>query len=186
MTSKRVRRDEVMDNTAYAEQRPTFRKALLEQKSLRRVHLGKYLTFLFENHATMHYQVQEMLRIEGTTADADIQHEIDTYNEVLGGAGDLGCTLLIEIDDPLRRDIMLRKWVGLPRHLYALRPDGERVRARFDERQIGTDRLSAVQYLIFGVGKEAPLALGIDMPDLEFEVALSEETRQALQADLDE
>ena len=28
-----------------------------------------------------------------------IRHELETYNELLGGPGELGCTLLIEIDD---------------------------------------------------------------------------------------
>ena len=35
--------------------------------------------------------------------ESDIQHEIGTYNEVLG-------TLLIEIDDPAVHNVKLREW----------------------------------------------------------------------------
>jgi hypothetical protein len=153
-------------------------------KAVRRVHLGEYLTFLFENAATVRYQIQEMLRVEGGAGEDAVRHELATYNELLGDDGELGCTLLIEIDDPLQRDLVLRKWIDLPRHLYAVRADGTRAYARFDERQIGRGRLSAVQYLKFAVGDAAPRALGVDHPARDFEVALSGETRAALADDL--
>ena len=39
---------------------------------------------------TVRYQVQEMVRAEQIVQEADIQHELDTYNELLGGAGRAG------------------------------------------------------------------------------------------------
>jgi hypothetical protein len=59
------------------------------------------------------------------------------------------------------------------------------VRATFDPRQVGTDRLSAVQYLKFPVGERAPVAIGIDLPGLVIESVLAPEQRAALQSDLD-
>ena len=35
----------------------------------RRIHVGPHLTFLFENHATMRYQIQEMMRAEQIVRD---------------------------------------------------------------------------------------------------------------------
>ena len=32
--------------------------------------------------------------------EAAVRHELDTYNELLGGRGELGATLLIEITEP--------------------------------------------------------------------------------------
>ena len=46
----------------------------------RRIHVGPYLTFLFENRETIRYQIQEMLLAERIVKEADIVHEIETYN----------------------------------------------------------------------------------------------------------
>ncbi|MFT7626192.1 MAG: hypothetical protein ACI9WU_005387 [Myxococcota bacterium] len=179
-----VTRDEILDTPIYSAQRNDRRAVIFPAKELRRIHVGSYLTFLFENHDTILYQIQEMLRIEGTTVEAEIQHELKTYNELLGQPGDLGCTLLIEIDDPLKRDLVLRKWLHLPKHIYALTADGEKVRAVYDERQVGTDRVSAVQYMTFPVRGRTPVALGLDAPDLDFEQPLSDASRAAFTEDL--
>lgn len=181
---RKVAREEICSLEEYARRRESLRASALAAKALRRVHLGSYITFLFENAETVRYQVQEMLRVENRTSEADIRHELDTYNELIGDEDELGCTLLIEIDDPLQRDAALRRWIDLPRHVYALTPGG-RVPARYDERQIGRGRLSAVQYLKFTVGREAPLAVGVDLAGFEMEAPLTPETRAALRADLE-
>ncbi len=178
-----VRREEIMPVDAYQASREEIRKAILEVKRRRRVTAG-VLTFLFENPDTVRYQVQEMARAERLFRPEEIQHELDTYNELLGGPGELGCSLLIEIADPAERDAKLRAWKDLPRHLYAVRADGRRAPARFDPRQIGDDRLSSVQYLRFEVAAAAPVALGCDLPGLELETPIPPEQRAALAADL--
>ena len=178
-----VRRDEILDPSTYERSRAEVRAAMLEAKRRRRVHVGA-LTFLFENTATIRYQVQEMVRAERMTREEDVRHELETYNEVLGGPGELGVSLLIEIPDPAERDHKLREWLGLPGHLYLALPGGERVRARFDARQVGTDRLSSVQYLKFDVRGEVPVAAGVDLPGFAAEARLTDEQREALRQDL--
>ena len=113
-----------------------------------------------------------------------MSHEIDTYTEVLGGDGEFGCTLLIEIDDPSIREVKLKEWWRLPEKMYLLLEDGTRVWATFDERQRGEDRVSSVQYMKFAAGGRVPVAAGVDLPELQVEAALSEEQRQALGGDL--
>jgi len=180
-----VQRDEIIDYQTYDERRDQIRRETMGVKEARRVHLGKCLTFLFENHDTIRYQIQEMMRAEQIVRESDIQREIETYNELLGGQGELGCTLLIEIDDPAQRQSLLREWLELPKHLYLKTPSGKRLYARFDERQVGEDRLSSVQYLKFDTGGEAPVAIGSDLPRLEEEAPLSEAQRHALAQDLE-
>ena len=181
-----VQREEIIDYQTYDERRDEIRRDVMEIKQARRVHLGKYLTFLFETHDTVHYQIQEMMRAEQIVKEADIQHEIETYNELLGGRGELGCTLLIEIDDPDRRPSLLREWLELPKHLYLKTESGKKVYARFDPRQVGEDRLSSVQYLKFDTGGEVPVAIGSDLPQLSGEATLDDTQRQALAQDLQE
>src|SRR5881396_2716251 len=119
-----VKRAKIVDYVTYEDMRSQFRAEVMKAKELRRVHIGEYLTLLFENHLTVRYQIQEMVRTEHMVKEADIRHEVDSYNELLGGEGELGCTLLIEIEDPAVRDDKLRKWWGLPEKIYLLLEDG--------------------------------------------------------------
>jgi hypothetical protein len=179
-----VRREEILDPASYERSRDEIRPAVMEAKARRRVHVAGALTFLFENTATIRYQIQEMVRAEGLKREPDIAHEIETYNELVGAKGEIGCSLLIEIADPAERDVKLRAWLDLPRHLYVRTEGGEKVRARYDERQIGDERLSSVQYLRFDVKGLQPIAVGSDLPAFTAETTLDGEQREALRQDL--
>ena len=181
-----VPRNQIVDYVTYTEGRDSVRSEVLAAKKLRRYHVGPHLTFLFENALTVRYQVQEMMRIERIVKESDIQHELDTYNELLGGDGELGATLLVEIDDEGARAELLARWVGAVPTLYLELPDGTRVRPTFDERQIGRGRLSSVQYLKFDVGGIAPVAIGCDFDDalLNHRYAFNEAESAALAGDL--
>ncbi len=179
-----VRREEILPLEAYERSREQIRPAILEAKAQRRITVGGVLTFLFENTATIRYQVQEMVRAEKITREPEVLHELETYNEVLGGPGELGAVLLIELTDPAERDRRLREWLGLIPHLYVRLADGSRVRPTFDPRQVGEDRLSSVQYLKFDVRGAAPVAVGSDLPAFTAETVLTEAQRLALQHDL--
>jgi hypothetical protein len=181
---RKVRREEIMDPATYERSRQEIRAGILEAKRVRRVHVCGALTLLFENTATIRYQIQEMVRAEKLTRDQDVLHELDTYNELLGGKGELGATLLIELPDPAERDVKLHDWIGLPEHLYVALADGTKVRATYDPRQVGTGRLSSVQYLKFDVHGRTPVAVGSDLPQVFGETPLTPEQQAALAADL--
>jgi len=183
MASKVVRAD-IVDRPTYSEQRDRRRAELLPIKADRRLHVGDSLTFLFENRATILYQIQEMMRAEHIVKEANIAHEMQTYNGLLGAPGELGCSLLIEIEDPTLRRQCLEAWLDLPERLYALLEDGTRIRAGYDPGQVGDDRLSAVQYLKFNTRGQVPIALGCDLPQLIVEQRLTSVQMAALQADL--
>jgi len=180
----KVERADILDWQTYSEQRDQRRAAILPIKEVRRIHLGDSLTFLFENTETMRYQIQEMVRVERMVKEASIQHEVDTYNDLLGGPGVLSCSLLIEIEDVEERRRKLTAWLELPKHLYAALEDGTRVRPHVDASQVGEDRLSAVQYLKFDTGGQVPVALGSDLPGLILEQKLTPQQRDALRQDL--
>jgi hypothetical protein len=181
---KPVERGDIVDYVTYEDIRNTFRAEVMNVKAVRRVHIGEYLTLLFENNLTVRYQIQEMVRAERLVREADIVHEIETYNELLGGEGELGCTLLIEVDDPQLRDKKLHEWLELPRKLYALIEDGSRIFSVPDQRQRDEVRLSSVQYLKFNTGGRVPVAIAINLHDLKNETRLNDATREALRSDL--
>ncbi|MBL0210337.1 MAG: DUF3501 family protein [Holophagaceae bacterium] len=180
----KVQRPEILDFLTYGEQRDRIRAEAMAAKALRRVHLGEHLTFLFENRATIRYQILEMVRAEQMVKESHIQHELDTYNAVLGDVGELGCTLLIEISDEAERAILLRRWRDLPGHLFMIFTDGTREAARFDAEQMSDDKLSSVQFLKFAVGRRSPLGLRSELPALKEETVFSRETLEALLEDL--
>lgn len=181
---RRVERSEILDPDTYERLRPALREAIFAVKAPRRIHVGEHLTFLFENAETIRYQVQELVRAERLTREEDIRHELDTYNALLGGDGELACVLLVELDDPAVRAVRLREWFRLPEHVYVRLEDGARVRAAFDEAQRGDGRLSSVQYLQFAVGDRVPVAVGVDLPGLAAETVLTAAQRAALAEDL--
>lgn len=181
---KPVRREELLDYVTYAEQRDAIRRAAMEAKNARRVHVGESLTFLFENADTIRYQIQEMIRAERIVREADMRHELDTYNELLGADGELGCTLLIEIEEPAERDVKLTRWIDLPNHVYVELADRRRVYARHDDRQLSRERLSSVQYLKFATDGQVPVAVGSDHAELTERAELSPAQCAALEKDL--
>ena len=181
---KRVNRQEILDYVTYEEQRDKLRNKIMKIKDLRRINVGGVLSFLFENTDTVRYQIQEMVRVERIVKETDILHEIKTYNDLLGNSGELGCTLLIEIDDSEERQEKLIQWLDLPNHLYLSLEDGSRIRASFDERQIGDSRLSSVQYIKFNTGGKTPVAIGSDLPLLKAETTFTVVQQKALLEDL--
>lgn len=181
-----VQRSEIVDYQTYSEQREAVRDRMYGIKAARRIHVGPHLTFLFENHDTIWYQIQEMMRAEAIVKESAIEHEIETYNGLLAPNGGLGASLLIEIDDRSMRADLLVAWLPLPGRLYVRLEDGNKIYATFDPSQIGDDRLSAVQYLRFDTKGHVPVAVGSDFELLREETTLTAAQRQALAADLAE
>ncbi len=83
----------------YARERAERRKALIPIKRNRRVEVGPYATFYFENYDTMLAQVQEMLHIEKGGKE-QIAGELEAYNPLIPQGSELIATLMLEIDEP--------------------------------------------------------------------------------------
>ena len=192
---KLVDRGEILGLAEYETIREHFRARVIAEKKLRRVQLGAKATAVFENHDTMLMQVQEMLRTERITRPAAVQHEIDTYNELVPGRGELSCTVMIEIVDKAERDAFLQAALGFEKHV-SLVADGERTAARAIDRGTPQDRTTAVHYLKFtmppaalaALRSAAPpeLVLEVDHPAYAARVVLPRETVASLAEDLSE
>lgn len=181
---RHVQREELLDYVTYEEQRSSIRASAMATRSSRMLKVGDVLSFHFENRETVRYQVLEMIRAERIVREADILHELEVYNELLGAHGELGCTLFIAVEDEAARAIRLKEWLLLPSHLYALLPDGRRVRPTFDPRQVGDDRLSSVQFLKFNTSGQVPVGFGSDLSTLVAYAEVPESMREALELDL--
>jgi len=93
--------------------------------------------------------------------------------------GELSACLLIEYESPGERDIRLRELRGLDEHVWIAVADLPPTRAKFDTRQISTDRLSSVQYIKFSLTPEqrarwtSGARIVIDHPNFEAEQPLT-------------
>ena len=148
---KAVQLGQILPYDQYEKLRPLLRALFIAEKDRRRLAVGEHVTLLFENAQTVWYQVQEILRTERISSEAAIAHELDAYNELLPGPNELAATLLIEFTDPAQREERLRQLAGLENQLYLLIGD-RRQPARVDLRQVSPERVSAVQFVRFGLG----------------------------------
>ncbi len=134
----------------YAEVRDARRRRMAEMKKNRRVHVGPDLTFYFENFETMLHQVHEMLAVE-KGGEAQIEDELRAYNPLVPNGRELVATMMIEIDDPVRRDRALRALGGIEKTA-ALLVGGESIAAipeRDIERTTEDGKTSSVHFLKF-------------------------------------
>lgn len=190
---KPIDRAEVLGLADYETIRDRFRARVIGEKALRRVQVGPKASALFENRDTVLLQIQEMLRTERITRPAAVQHEIDTYNELLPGEEELSCTVMIEIADAAEREAFLAAAVGFEHHVWLVAGE-ERARARSIDRGSRSDRTTAVHYLKFKLPRTfvaalragaSELALEMDHPVYATRAVLSSETLATLRDDLD-
>jgi Protein of unknown function (DUF3501) len=147
---QQIHLSEIKDLVEYEKARDAMRARVIELKRNRRVPVGDNLTFLFENRDTVLFQIQEMVRTERIVDEARIQEEIDAYNVLIPGPGELSATLFIEIpelvrlsNDEVRRTI--NRFQGLDRGGVALRlGDRPPIPARFEEGHSKEEKMAAV------------------------------------------
>ena len=190
---KKITTTDILALADWERMRTVLRPVIIHEKDRRRLAVGSHLTFLFENTATVWYQIEEMIRSERMTDPALIQHEIDTYNELIPARGEISATLLIEFPEPKERDAALRRLVGIEKHL-SLKLGDRRVPLKFDERQMSSDRVSSVQFVRFEPGtdvdaflklaSEGAVAITSNHPNLGAEARIAGELAKLLAEDL--
>ncbi|WP_448192070.1 DUF3501 family protein [Azospirillum sp. sgz301742] len=127
-----ITRADLMPLAEYGAQRAARRKALVEVKKHRRVPVGPYATFYFENYETMWQQIHEMLYIE-KGGEAQIEDELRAYNPLIPKGRELVATMMFEIDNPAQRQTFLSQMGGVEDtmqlqfagHTVTARPEGD-------------------------------------------------------------
>jgi hypothetical protein len=166
---KLVTRAELLSLEAYEQIREPFRRRIIELKRLRRVPIGRSMMALFENHDTVLFQIQEMLRAERISREAAILHELETYNELVPGEDELSATVFIEYVDREERERMLRALAGVESHFFVAGA-GLRCFAVGEKRGERGDRTTAVHYLKFPLDARLVQALRAAAPELSIGV----------------
>ena len=195
MTPRKLTRDDIADVRAYERERDEFRTHVIDLKRRRRVHVGLFVTFLFENRDTIRFQIQEMARVEKLTTDEDIQIELDTYNPMIPNPGQICATMFIELTTDEQMREWLTKLAGVEHAVRLVLSDGTEIPAIIDEQHsegLTRDHVTAaVHYLRWEFTPEQVAAFGagnvqlrIDHPEYLEVTELSDATRAELLTDL--
>ena len=185
---------EIKPLSEYESIRKEFRKEIIALKKLRRIPLGDRISLVFENRDTILFQIQEMMRVEHIYHTAKVQDELDTYNPLIAGPGELSATLFIEITESEQIQEILGILQGIDNGRSVFMEIGqERVYGQFEEGHSKEDKLSAVHYVRFRLSPEQqatfrngeiPAALVVDHPQYRARTPLDQEVRRELLRDL--
>src|SRR3954469_7572440 len=134
----------------YDQQRKSLKANLIPMKKSRRVEVGPFATFYFENYATMWLQVQEMLRIE-KGGEEQIAGELEAYNPLIPQGDELIATMMLEIEDADRRHATLLTLGGIEEQVF-MDIGAAKIRAtptEYDDRTTPDGKTSSVHWLRF-------------------------------------
>lgn len=192
---RRLERRDILPLADYISVRRQRRREISEIKRLRRLEVGPFVTFYFENFDTMRQQVQEMLYIE-KGGETQIEDELLAYNPLIPQGHELVATVMIEIDDPLRRNNALARLGGIENSIF-LEVDDGRVRGEPDpnrENSTSDGKASSVQFIRFPFSDSqiaafrnpgARILAGFDHPNYGHLAVMPEPVRAALAEDFD-
>jgi hypothetical protein len=177
----------------YDQQRKSLKANLIPMKKLRRIEVGPFATFYFENYATMWLQVQEMLRIE-KGGEEQIPGELAAYNPLIPQGDELIATLMLEIEDETRRNAVLLTLGGIEETVF-LEIGGDVIRAtptEYDDRTTADGKTSSVHWLRFKLAADQiahfrngteRVVLGVSHPHYGHMAVLGADARTALAKD---
>src|SRR5689334_22790733 len=194
MTAHHLTRADILPAEQYARDRSEHRRRIGEIKRDRRIEVGPFCTFHFENFDTMWHQVHEMLYIE-RGGETQIAEELAAYNPLVPQGDELVATVMIEIEDATQRERALARLGGIEDHMF-LTVGGERVSGIADPTRENTSpqgKASSVQFLRFPLTARQKTALrtpgvqivvGIDHLNYGHMAIMPEPVRAALAGDL--
>lgn len=189
-----ITRADIMSMTEYAAIRGDQRRRMAETKRLRRLDVGPYSTFYFENYDTMWHQVHEMLFVE-KGGEAQIRDELDAFNPLIPNGSELVATVMIEVPDAKRRTAVLHMVGGIENHVI-LSIGADTIRGIPDAERENTSpegKASSVQFIRFPLTADQkkrfmagsdPVMLGFDHPRYGHLAAMPPAMRETLGQDL--
>jgi len=190
---REIHKNDIMPLDIYIKQRKELRKNIVEFKKNRRISLGPYATFYFENYETMLAQVQEMIYIE-KGGDEQLEDELKAYNPLIPNGEELIATLMFEIDNPVSRATFLNKVGGIEKNIF-MKVDEEIVKAIPEDdvdRTSAEGKASSVQFIHFKFNNEqikkfksgsSKIEIGIDHKEYSHTTKLTDISLKSLSTD---
>ncbi|MEJ0043646.1 MAG: DUF3501 family protein [Rhizomicrobium sp.] len=193
LKERKITAADILPDADFNAQRKTLLAQSIADKKNRRMEVGPYATFYFENYQSMWLQVHEMLRIEKGGAE-QIPGELEAYNPLIPQGSELIATMMIEIEDGARRDRELRR-LGHIEEAVFLDIGGARIEATptdYEDRTTADGKTSSVHWLrfvftpaqiaAFRAGTE-PVVIGTSHPNYGHMAVVPQAVREALAGD---
>ena len=193
MAKRSVTRADIMPLAQYVKERAERRRRIAAMKRARRVEVGPFVTFYFESYDTMWHQIHEMLYIE-KGGEQQITDELEAYNPLIPQGEELIATVMIEIEDPMRRARVLSTLGGIENKMF-IQVGNERAMGIPDPTRENTSedgKASSVQFLRFPFSASqvkafktagAQVLVGIDHENYGHIAVMPERVRAALERD---
>jgi hypothetical protein len=147
---RKITSADIMPYGDYAAKRSELRRNLIPVKKNRRVEVGPFATFYFESYDTMWLQVQEMLHIE-KGGEGQVAGELEAYNPLIPQGNELIATLMLEIDDPVQRERVLRQLANVEESVSLEIADAKlkAVPTEYEDRTTPDGKTSSVHWVRF-------------------------------------
>lgn len=189
--ARKILPEDILSDRDYELRRKDLRQEAILLKKHRRVEVGPFATFYFENYQTTWLQVMEMLRIEKGGAE-QIAGELETYNPLIPQGDELIATMMLEIEDQRRRNAVLLTLGGIEETVF-MEIGGTRIHAtptEYDDRTTPDGKTSSVHWLRFKLDRDQiarfpteRVVIGMAHKNYGHMALLSNETRAALAQD---
>jgi hypothetical protein len=192
---EKLTRNDLYSLEDYAANRAAIRARVMAHKKNRKVRIGPVATLYFEDRQTIHYQIQEMLRVERIFEAAGIEEELQAYNPLIPDGSNWKATFMIEEPDVERRRALLASLIGVEDRVWVRVEGSDPVYAIADEdlERDTAEKTSAVHFLRFelsagmvaAIQQGASLGMGIDHAHYSHKIEpVDDAVRTALAADL--
>ena len=190
MSNRKIKIEDIISNEEYGKIRNFKRKEMIIFKKYRRLDIGPVVSLYFESRNTMIYQIQEMAYVEKISRN-ELNTEINSYNPLVPNGKELTVTMMIEIDDPMRRKNFLSRLGGVEEKVKIIIGDKKIIaKAEKDiDRTTAEGKASAVHFLHFKFtddliaafkDKDNIVQIGIDHDDYGHLSIVSDKVREEL------
>ena len=143
---------DIYSREEYKNQRKNLREKMVIRKKNRRVDIGPHITMYFENKDTIIHQINEMVYIENG-GDEQVKDEILAYKSLVPNGKELIATVMVEIDNPVKRSDFLKKMGGFEETFNLVVNDNKiDGKAELDvDRTTADGKASSVQFVHFQI-----------------------------------
>ena len=166
-----IEKTDILSRDEYKIKRKSLREKMVLRKKFRRVDIGPYVTMYFENKDTIIHQINEMVYIEDG-GEQQIDDEILAYKSLIPNGSELVATVMVEIDNPIKRAEFLSKMGGFEETINIKIHDKEiKGKAELDgDRTTADGKASSVQFVHFEFDEQAVKSIKNNMENVSISI----------------
>jgi hypothetical protein len=147
-----IQSGEIPSPSVYKEQREQINRKVIELERKRRI-ITRTFSYLFEHRDIILNQITEMVFLENVTDNAEVQHIIEVYEDLMPSNGVLSVSMFIEISDQDQLLKEMPKLAGIEKTVFLVFDKSE-LQATPESGRSTEVLESTLQYLKFNFNRE--------------------------------